>query len=68
MCAVGLNFQPDYTSFRIWLTKVVNLILIIDDVYDIYGSLEELKCFTDAVDRLVSFGIKHISIGKGLVS
>ncbi|CAB4275889.1 unnamed protein product [Prunus armeniaca] len=51
MCAVGLNFQPDYTSFRIWLTKVVNLVLIIDDVYDIYGSLEELKRFTNAVDR-----------------
>ncbi|KAI5332503.1 hypothetical protein L3X38_022632 [Prunus dulcis] len=51
MCAVGLNFQPDYTSFRIRLTKVIYLILIIDDVYDVYGSLEELKLFTNAVDR-----------------
>ena len=61
MCAVGLNFQPDYTSFRIRLTKVIYLILIIDDVYDVYGSLEELKLFTNAVDRLASFGIKQIN-------
>ncbi|KAI5332483.1 hypothetical protein L3X38_022612 [Prunus dulcis] len=51
MFAVGLNFHPGYTSFRILLSKVINLILIIDDVYDIYGSLEELKIFTNAVDR-----------------
>ncbi|KAH0986207.1 hypothetical protein GBA52_013384 [Prunus armeniaca] len=61
MFAVGLNFQPDYTSFRIRLTKVIYLILIIDDVYDVYGSLEELKLFTNAVDRLASFGIKQIN-------
>ncbi|CAL2253072.1 unnamed protein product [Prunus armeniaca] len=51
MFAVGLNFQPDYTSFRIRLTKFIYLIPIIDDVYDVYGSLEELKLFTNAVDR-----------------
>ncbi|CAB4276917.1 unnamed protein product [Prunus armeniaca] len=51
LSAVGLNFQPDYTSFRIRLTKVIYLILIIDDVYDIYASLEELKLLTNAVDR-----------------
>ncbi|GAB4831033.1 hypothetical protein Ancab_005048 [Ancistrocladus abbreviatus] len=27
------------------------MILIIDDLYDIYGSLEELECFTRALDR-----------------
>ncbi|ONI11785.1 hypothetical protein PRUPE_4G125200 [Prunus persica] len=51
MLAVGLNFHPGYTSFRNLFSKVINLILIIDDVYDIYGSLEELKIFTNAVDR-----------------
>lgn len=51
MCTVGLAFEPKYRSFRKWLTKVINLILIIDDVYDVYGSLEELKQFTKAVER-----------------
>ncbi|XP_062011734.1 (E,E)-alpha-farnesene synthase-like isoform X1 [Rosa rugosa] len=51
MCAVGLAFEPQYKSFRKSLTKVINLILIIDDVYDVYGSLEELNHFTKAVER-----------------
>ena len=52
MCSVGLAFEPEYTCLRKWLTKVVILILIIDDVYDVYGTLEELKHFTNAVNRL----------------
>ncbi|PON36743.1 Squalene/phytoene synthase [Parasponia andersonii] len=51
MCTVGLAFQPQYKCLRKWLTKVVIFILIIDDVYDLYGSLEELRQFTNAVDR-----------------
>nr|POF23357.1 (e,e)-alpha-farnesene synthase [Quercus suber] len=51
MCSVGLAFEPEYTCFRKWLTKVIILILIIDDVYDVYGILEELKHFTNAVNR-----------------
>ena len=51
MCSVGLAFEPEYTCLRKWLTKVIILILIIDDVYDVYGTLEELKHFTNAVNR-----------------
>ncbi|XP_065635530.1 (E,E)-alpha-farnesene synthase isoform X2 [Quercus suber] len=51
MCSVGLAFEPEYTCFRKWLTKVIILILIIDDVYDVDGILEELKHFTNAVNR-----------------
>ncbi|NP_001310649.1 alpha-farnesene synthase [Ricinus communis] len=51
LCTVGLVFEPQYSSFRRWLTKVVIMILVIDDVYDIYGSLEELQHFTNAINR-----------------
>ena len=51
MCSVGLAFEPEYTCLRKWLTKVVILILIIDDVYDAYGTLEELRHFTNSVNR-----------------
>ena len=53
MCTVGLSFEPQYKCLRKSLTKVVNFILIVDDVYDVYGSLEELRHFTNAVDRSV---------------
>lgn len=55
MCAVGLAYEPKHSCFRKWLTKVVIFILVIDDIYDIYGSLEELQQFTNAVERFVNF-------------
>nr|WNI01958.1 terpene synthase [Psidium guajava] len=47
--SLGLTQEPQFSSLRKSLTKVVILILVIDDVYDIYGSLEELECFTSAI-------------------
>ncbi|KAJ4978805.1 hypothetical protein NE237_009585 [Protea cynaroides] len=48
---LGLNPEPQFNNFRVELTKVNMLITTIDDVYDVYGSLEELELFTDAVKR-----------------
>ncbi|KAJ8761691.1 hypothetical protein K2173_004467 [Erythroxylum novogranatense] len=60
MCTVGLVHERRYSSFRKWLTKVILMILIIDDVYDIYGSLEELEHFTKAVARWDSSRVQHL--------
>ncbi|CAA2967497.1 Alpha-farnesene synthase [Olea europaea subsp. europaea] len=49
--AVGVVSEPEHGSLRKWLTKVIMFILIIDDIYDIYGSMEELECFTHVVNR-----------------
>ncbi|KAF5938052.1 hypothetical protein HYC85_025558 [Camellia sinensis] len=48
---LGMNFEPQFGYFRRMSTKVCTLMTIIDDVYDVYGSLEELELFTDAVER-----------------
>lgn len=53
--AVGLIFEPQFGYCRRMSTKLGALITIIDDVYDVYGTLDELELFTDAVDRLVMF-------------
>ncbi|KAM7525187.1 hypothetical protein LguiA_015089 [Lonicera macranthoides] len=51
LSAVGVAFEPKYENFRKWLAKAIKLILIMDDVYDIYGTLHELELFTSAVER-----------------
>ncbi|KAL5131948.1 Alpha-farnesene synthase [Glycine soja] len=51
MCAVGVAFEPKYKSIKKWLTKVIIFVIILDDVYDIHASFEELKPFTMAFER-----------------
>ncbi|PKU69754.1 (-)-alpha-terpineol synthase [Dendrobium catenatum] len=48
---VGIVHHPDYGFCREKLTQVGMLIATIDDVYDVYGSLEELELFTQIIDR-----------------
>ncbi|GKU94222.1 hypothetical protein SLEP1_g7748 [Rubroshorea leprosula] len=47
----GVFFQPQYGYFRRMTTQVGSLITTIDDVYDVYGTLDELELFTDAIER-----------------
>ncbi|PWA34769.1 (E)-beta-ocimene synthase, chloroplastic [Artemisia annua] len=49
--SVGMVFEPQYYSCRVELTKVAALITTIDDIYDVHGSLNELKVFINAVKR-----------------
>lgn len=48
---LGVYYEPQYSVARIMLTKTIAMISIIDDTYDSYGTVEELKIFTDAVQR-----------------
>ncbi|XP_056161808.1 (E,E)-alpha-farnesene synthase-like isoform X1 [Syzygium oleosum] len=54
LCALGLSQGSRFSSLRKSLTKVIILILVIGDIYDLYGSLEELECFTGAITRLAT--------------
>nr|CAD1822480.1 unnamed protein product [Ananas comosus var. bracteatus] len=51
--SVGWAFEPKYSTFRLAQTKANSLVTVIDDVYDVYGSLDELELFTEAVDRSI---------------
>lgn len=53
MWTVGLNFTPQFENGRRVLTKVNACITTIDDVYDVYGTLDELNLFTNAIERWV---------------
>ncbi|KAK7843546.1 alpha-farnesene synthase, partial [Quercus suber] len=68
MCSVGFAFEPKYTYLRKSLTKVTNLIAIIDDVYDVYGTLEELKLFTNAVNSGQIFVMHYLWKQSGTIN
>ncbi|CAA2990551.1 (-)-alpha-terpineol synthase-like [Olea europaea subsp. europaea] len=49
--ASGFTPEPQFGYSRRILTRIGVLITIIDDIYDLYGSLDELELFTDIVER-----------------
>ncbi|KAH7576523.1 hypothetical protein JRO89_XS01G0098700 [Xanthoceras sorbifolium] len=49
--AVGMVPNPQFNHCRQELTKVASLITTINDIYDVYGTLDELELFTNAVQR-----------------
>nr|XP_043618198.1 beta-caryophyllene synthase-like [Erigeron canadensis] len=49
--AVAVNCDPQFYRARIFFAKLTVLYTIIDDTYDAYGTYEELKIFTEAIER-----------------
>ena len=48
---VGIIYEPQFGYTRRFMTIISALIITIDDIYDIYGTLEELELFTAMVDK-----------------
>ncbi|XP_047983709.1 (R)-limonene synthase-like isoform X2 [Salvia hispanica] len=46
----GLS-QPQYAYSRITITKVCMLVTTIDDIFDVYATMEELQLFYDTIER-----------------
>ncbi|KAH7861221.1 hypothetical protein Vadar_023293 [Vaccinium darrowii] len=57
---LGVYFEPQYFLARRILTKVISLTSIIDDIYDVYGTLEELVLFTDVIQRWESSALDQL--------
>ncbi|KAI9185162.1 hypothetical protein LWI28_004838 [Acer negundo] len=49
--AVAVYFEPYYSRARLMFCKITMLLTVVDDTYDSYGTLEELRLFTDAIQR-----------------
>ncbi|KAJ0709886.1 putative geranyl diphosphate diphosphatase [Helianthus annuus] len=49
--SVGLLPEPKYSTVRIELAKTVSILLVIDDVFDTYGTYDDLVLFTKAIQR-----------------
>ncbi|XP_026423934.1 exo-alpha-bergamotene synthase-like isoform X1 [Papaver somniferum] len=57
---IGACWEPRYGRCREWVTKIMSFALVIDDIYDSYGSLEELDLFTCAIDRWDSKAVENL--------
>uniref|UniRef100_A0A0A0L2M0 Terpene synthase N-terminal domain-containing protein n=1 Tax=Cucumis sativus TaxID=3659 RepID=A0A0A0L2M0_CUCSA len=52
--AMGVYYEPKYSSGRILLAKVIAFLSILDDMYDAYATFEELQLFTHSIERFCS--------------
>ncbi|MED6218715.1 hypothetical protein PIB30_029038 [Stylosanthes scabra] len=48
---IAVYFEPQYSQIRKILTKLISVLSIVDDTYDLYGTIDELKLFTEAIER-----------------
>ncbi|XP_058088524.1 beta-cubebene synthase-like [Magnolia sinica] len=48
---LGVYFQPRYSRARRMMTKMIALTSVMDDIYDVYGTLEELELYTTTLER-----------------
>ncbi|XP_077243410.1 (3S,6E)-nerolidol synthase 1-like [Tasmannia lanceolata] len=51
MWPMAMLSHPQFSMYRVDLTKPISLVYIIDDIFDVYGTLDELILFTEAVNR-----------------
>ncbi|KAH9319503.1 hypothetical protein KI387_021272, partial [Taxus chinensis] len=47
-CTCSL-FEPEFSASRVGFTKLSICATLMDDIYDTYGTLDELKPFTEAL-------------------
>ncbi|XP_056167647.1 (-)-germacrene D synthase-like [Syzygium oleosum] len=48
---LGVHFEPELVLVRRMMTKMIAVTSVPDDIYDIYGTYEELELFTQAIQR-----------------
>ncbi|KAJ6837869.1 (-)-germacrene D synthase-like [Iris pallida] len=49
--SLGAWLEPRYSTERLFIAKLVNIITVLDDMYDAYGTIEELQLFTNVIER-----------------
>ncbi|KAF3432410.1 hypothetical protein FNV43_RR27150 [Rhamnella rubrinervis] len=49
--STGMIFEPQFEFCRRMTSRNISLLTTIDDMYDVFGRLDELELFTNAVER-----------------
>ncbi|GER40755.1 cadinol synthase [Striga asiatica] len=49
--ATSFHFEPQYKILRVAVTKIFQILTLLDDTYDTYATIEEADLFAEAVER-----------------
>ncbi|KAK7836596.1 (3S,6E)-nerolidol synthase 2, chloroplastic/mitochondrial [Quercus suber] len=60
ICSMACLTDPELSDQRIDLTKPISFIYIIDDIFDVHGTLEELTLFTEAINKWDFTGLEQL--------
>ncbi|CAJ2639778.1 unnamed protein product [Trifolium pratense] len=52
--------DPSFSNKRVELTKPISLVYVIDDIFDLHGTLDQLTLFTQAVNRWEMTGTTNL--------
>ncbi|CAK7338313.1 unnamed protein product [Dovyalis caffra] len=63
-----MAFEPQLQHGRRMLAKICQLVTTMDDIYDIYGTLDELKLLTDAIARFVARSLLMADYSKAYLT
>uniref|UniRef100_A0A164TKJ3 Terpene synthase like-27 n=1 Tax=Daucus carota subsp. sativus TaxID=79200 RepID=A0A164TKJ3_DAUCS len=58
--SMAMLTDPSLSEERIELTKAISFIYVIDDIFDVYGTIDDLTLFTEAVNRWDIAAIEHL--------
>ncbi|KAJ7950498.1 Isoprene synthase [Quillaja saponaria] len=51
--SVCMTYEPHLGDCRRLISVLIQVLTVIDDIYDVHGTLEELELFTNAIERWV---------------
>ncbi|KAK8966284.1 hypothetical protein KSP40_PGU018237 [Platanthera guangdongensis] len=57
---VSVYFESHYSRARTMMTKFLTQLSILDDIYDVYGTLEELYLLTDVIEQLIKMAKDYL--------
>ncbi|KAI3866640.1 hypothetical protein MKW92_027594 [Papaver armeniacum] len=60
MGQVGFYHEPKFGNCRKKCAQISHFVITIDDIYDVYGNMDELKLFTEAIERWDINRVEHL--------
>jgi (3S)-linalool synthase len=49
MWSMAILQGSSHSTYRVELTKVISLVYVVDDIFDLIGTQDELSLFTEAI-------------------